>query len=189
MTSTFDERAAEVERALNVIRTIDGNKELQIRAFDYMLGAQVAVAAPKPSRVAEPAQEDQSPKLPKQRTNGAKKGSKSSVSQDKTLVTDPEGVQSWREFAKEKNPINQDDRNVVAVYWLREIAGHEKVNASQVLTLYIDANWKPPANPRNSLQKTASLEGVIDTADMDDIKVAPRGLGRVKNDLPLPDKK
>ncbi len=95
----------------------------------------------------------------------------------------------WKDFAAEKKPSNNNDRNTVAVYWLKEVAGNAKANAGQVLALFIDAGWKPASDPKNSLQVTASSVGFLDTADMDDILVTPRGIGRIRNVLPIEPKK
>lgn len=192
MTGNFEDRLDEVERALKVIKTIENNPDLQSRAFEHLFGA--ATVDPKRDRagdtVAKNTSGDNDGQPVKPRAATKRTGKASSVSVDKSLDTSPNGVQSWKDFAEEKSPSVQNDRNTVAVYWLKEIAQHDKVNASKILTLYIDANWKPASDPKNSLQVTASATGFIDTSDMEDIKVSPRGLGRVRNDLPAtPSKK
>lgn len=194
----FDVRLDQMKRVLEVVTTIEGNTDLQNAAFAHMFGKSMLHIKTPEVRVDPPEDEAEADPDPGTGESGngggakksrAKRASKSpSVSVDKNLDTSPSGKQSWKDFAAEKKPTNQNDRNLLAVYWLKETAEHEKVNTSKVLTLYLDVDWRAPADPKNSLQVTASQTGLIDTSDMDDIKVAPRGISRVRTDLPSVEK-
>ncbi|SIS07761.1 hypothetical protein [Microbacterium sp. RURRCA19A] len=198
----FDERLDQIERAIKVINTIENNPDLQAAAFSHLFGplpslpveaqddgSQHVAPSVEEESGAKPGDESGSPRAGARVPRERKRAGKPSVSQDKALDPAPPSVQPWKEFVAEKKPASQPEKNTAAVYWLKEIAGHEKATVSQVFTLYIDANWKPPADPRNSLQVTASQGATLDTADMSDIKLTPRGIGLVKNDLPRPEKK
>lgn len=189
-TEPFDERLDQLERGLRIINTIEGNPELQAAAFAHLFGDRApasklprADAATKQPEGAESGSDHDGSTKPRSASKRTSKGSP--VTMDKNLETAPKGAKSWKEFIAEKKPVTHDDRNVCAVFWLSNIAGHDKVNASLVFTLYVDAGWKPPADPKNALQKTASTVALVDTANMEDIRVTPRGVGRVNNDLPL----
>lgn len=203
MTATFDENLANLERALKIISAIESNPELQNRAFDLLFGEATAATSTTPAARRAPARAAQAVpsagsdgSAPKDAGSGnggtksraAKKSGKVSISQDKSLDTAPKGVQSWKAFAAEKNPTAIPEKNVVAVYWLLEIAGHEKATIGKVYTLFLDAGWKPPTDPRNAAQQAGS-KGFLDTVDAEDIKLTPRGTGLVKNDLPPAKKK
>lgn len=194
----FDARLDQMKRVLEVVTTIEGNTDLQNAAFALMFGkSTLRIEAPgaRVDPLEDGTEADTDPGVAEPGNGGgakkprAKRTSKpSNVTVDKNLDTAPSGKQSWKEFAAEKKPTNQNDRNLLAVYWLKETVEHEKVNTSKVLTLYLDADWRAPSDPKNSLQVTASQTGLIDTSDMDDIKVAPRGISRVRTDLPPAEK-
>jgi hypothetical protein len=103
---------------------------------------------------------------------------------DKTLDLSPKGKKSFKAFSTEKAPANGNERNAVAVYYLEKMSDAGDVNANQVYTCFKEAGWRLPSNPRNALQVTASTKGWIDTADMDKIKMTPRGENFVEHDLP-----
>jgi hypothetical protein len=196
-TEQFDERLDQVERALKIIEGIDNNPDLQNRTFDLLFGSTAPFA--RATRQAQAANDPESSQTGagsgssngsvKARTATKRVSKPSTVSMDKNLDTAPNGIKSWKEFAAEKKPTNQNDKNTTAVYWLKELAKQAKVNTSQVVTLYDDADWKPAPNPKNSLQVAASSTGYIDTADMEDIQIGPRGIFRVKSELPIAPKK
>lgn len=90
----------------------------------------------------------------------------------------PDGAPSLAQFVKEKAPVNQDERNLVACYYISEHMS-ETVDLSKVLAVYQASDWPAPSHPNTSLQKTASAKGWIDTANMDDIKVVWAGTNHV----------
>lgn len=186
----FDERLNQVERALKVINTITGNPELQAQAFGILFRGAAPATPPKvdvPKGESQTDSQGMTGDKPKPRGRvgtATKKSSKSSVSQDKNLDPSPAGLQSWKEFVAEKQPPTQYDKNTSAVFWLLEVASLTQATAGQVVTLYIDAGWKLPSDPKNSLQQTASRPGYLDTSDPDDLKLTPRGFAHIQNDLP-----
>ncbi len=109
---------------------------------------------------------------------------------DKTLDLYPSGKTSFEDFVAEKAPHDrQQEHNVLAVYWLLQVAELEAIGSDQVFTCYRKVSWKLPPDLRNSLQKTAYEKGWLDTQEMDNIKITPPGLNFVERDLPHPKKK
>jgi hypothetical protein len=98
----------------------------------------------------------------------------------------PPDKQAFRDFVTEKAPTTSNDRNVVTVYYLKEVLGLSKVSADHIFTAFreMSTKWKLPNNLRNSLQVTKSQVGWIDTRDMDDITLAAAGTNVVEHDLP-----
>lgn len=194
MDDKFDERLRQLERAVKTINTIQNNPELQIQAFNHLFNAST-LAPPQPT--AGTIKESRAAGLTtkaekgasKVRVNGKRANKATDISIDKTLDTAPKGVEPWKSFVDAKKPTNLKDQNLVAVYWLTEVASNTAVSASQIVTLFVDAKWKLASNVKNSLQVTASTTGYLDTADMNDIKITARGISHVLNSLPTPDKK
>jgi hypothetical protein len=96
----------------------------------------------------------------------------------------PSGKTSFKDFADEKKPTTSNERNVVAVYYMKHLVAIEKVTTDHVFTAYRELRWKLPTDFRNSLQVTASAKGWIDTSDMNDITLTTRGTNAVEQDLP-----
>lgn len=108
-----------------------------------------------------------------------------SPSRVKGLDLAPKGKKSFEAFVAEKQPRTQDDKNAVSVYYLSEIAQITPVTMEHVYTCYRDRAWAVPTDVANSLQVTASRKGFIDTTDMDDIRLEPRGTNYVEHSLPV----
>jgi hypothetical protein len=108
----------------------------------------------------------------------------SSATWVKGLDLAPKGKQSFGEFVAEKNPKSQHDRSAASVYYLTEIAEIAPVTSNHVYTCYRDQNWDMPPDLRTSLFLTASKKGFIDTSNLEDIKIEPRGVNRIERGLP-----
>jgi hypothetical protein len=96
----------------------------------------------------------------------------------------PEGKQSLPELAEEKQPTNADQRNLLAVWWLEQVAEMKNIGVGQVLAAYKACGWREPASPDNALQVTASRQSWIDTKDMTAIETTPQGRNLVQHQLP-----
>jgi hypothetical protein len=97
----------------------------------------------------------------------------------------PAGKQSFKAFAKEKAPGSSDEKNALAVYYLRNVAGVDAVTVDHVFTCYQEADdWQLPADLRNRISVTASRKGWIDTRDMSHLGLTPSGVRLVESELP-----
>ena len=106
----------------------------------------------------------------------------------KELNLRPQGRQTFKEFATEKQPRSNNEKCTIAVYYLQHVLGAEAINVNHVYTCYKEAgNWKVP-NIANILPLTASRKGWLDTSDMKNIKVTTPGENLVNFDLPKKDK-
>lgn len=111
------------------------------------------------------------------------KKSKTVISMDKNLNLSPSGKASAVQFATEKAPTSVMQKCVVAVYYLRDVIGMEKVTAQAVFTFFKHLNWPLPADLKNTLQQ-AGTAGWLDTADSQDIELTSLGENLVEHDLP-----
>ena len=102
----------------------------------------------------------------------------------KDLDLRPKDKTSLTEFVESKEPKNNDDRNVVSVFYLRRMTDTETVSMDHVFTCYREMGWREPADLANSLAITASKKGYLDTSTLEDIKLTPSGRNHVEYDLP-----
>lgn len=103
---------------------------------------------------------------------------------DKSLDLRPEDARSFGDFATEKAPKDFNERNAVIVYWLTRVAGQNEATVDQVYTCYKDRRWRVPADLRNSLSRTASTKGWIDSSSMQSLKITVSGENFVEHELP-----
>lgn len=78
--------------------------------------------------------------------NGGEKSSRSrrpATMAEKGLDLRPAGAPPFVEFAKAKGPGTLQERNVVAVFYLKEHMNLEKVGVGHVLAAFREAGWKP----------------------------------------------
>jgi hypothetical protein len=113
-----------------------------------------------------------------------KAASKRAWSPVKEIDFRPAGKQSLRDFAEEKLPVSQHEKNLVCVHYLEEVLGLSSVGAGHVLAAYEECGWKLPASPENSLQRTSCLKKWLETGDMQAIHVTLRGRNAIQYDLP-----
>lgn len=102
----------------------------------------------------------------------------------KDLSTRPKGKKAFAEFASEKAPGTHQEKQVVAVYWLRKTAGVDEITVDHVNTCYQAASWPRPKDLENGLAVTAMRKGWLDTSDMSAIDVTASGEDAVDHDLP-----
>lgn len=96
----------------------------------------------------------------------------------------PEGKQSFKDLVEAKKPANIDQKNVLAVYWLEQVAEIPEIGVGHVMAAYKDRDWPEPTNPVNSLQATASRQHWIDTRNTKAIITTPGGRNQVKHEMP-----
>lgn len=118
----------------------------------------------------------------------ASKKAKTIISMDKTLNLSPQGKESAVDFAASKAPSNAREKCVVAVYYLRDVIGLEKVTAQAVFTFFKSVQWPTPADLKNKLQQAGSA-GWLDTSSSEDIKLTSSGENLVEHSLPVKAKK
>jgi len=107
------------------------------------------------------------------------------VSAERDINFRPQGQQSLRDFVAEKKPTNNDERNLVAVYYLERILGAPSIGAGHVLAAYKDCSWREPSSPTNSLAVTASSKAWLDTRNMGAIRTTVGGRNTVEHDMPI----
>jgi len=180
MTDKFDEllkRLPEMAEAVNAFNST----EAQQKALE-LLAASLGVSGTTNEPVVE--------KAPRKNNQGKGKSSKASRTPSTPkmlgdLVLNPPGKKSFKDFIAEKAPSSNDEKTLVAVYYMEQELGIKDLTPDHVFTAYKTANWRPPAYPRNQVQVVKSKYAWIDYGnDMKDIKTTYAGQTYVEYDLP-----
>jgi len=180
-------RMPEIAEAVNSF----ASPEVQMRAFDALISAaqvdgQVSLGGTASSEASTNRQstakklatKKAAPKASKKSTSNKKQ----TLSLDKNLDLNSPSP-NWQAFAAEKAPSNQEEKVVVAVYWLENHSATDKVNVNQVYTCFKDRSWVIPADLANAAQRAGSA-GLLHSADRNDLSVTTSGENRVEQDLP-----
>lgn len=193
----FDGKLQRMERVAEVIGKID-NPDLQVAAFEYLVGTRGRAATPSAESSVHPVSEEHTQSAPASSFDGdegaaarktrTRRPSKVAVAQDKTVDLFPAGKQSFKDFAEAKKPANNDEKYAVAVFWLREVAEYQKATLGQIISCYLVAEWKLPSDVRNAMAQSGS-KGYLISSDSDDIQLTSQGQNLSRNTLPRPDKK
>jgi hypothetical protein len=177
----FDLRVERVKKAADVIGSLP-TKGLQAEAFRYLLG-EFAALPPKTKVPVAPTPVDEKAALVKDGKTRRASGTKTTITQDRDLDLFPKDKTSFKDFATAKSPKINDERYPVAVYWLREVAGHEKATVAQVVTCYRAAGWSLPSNVNNAASKAVNA-GYLSSGKAEDLQLSSLGINLVDNDLP-----
>ncbi|MER7559079.1 hypothetical protein ABTZ46_19200 [Nocardioides sp. NPDC126508] len=97
----------------------------------------------------------------------------------------PADKQSFKDLVAEKQPASIDQKNIIAVWWLEQVAELKEIGVGHVLAAYKECDWREPSYPDNALQVTASREHWLDTKNMKSILTTPSGRNVVQFDMPL----
>lgn len=97
----------------------------------------------------------------------------------------PAEKQSFKDLVAEKQPTTIDQKNIIAVWWLEQVAEIAEIGVGHVLAAYKECDWREPSHPDNALQVTASREHWLDTKNMKAIVTTPSGRNVVQYDMPL----
>lgn len=101
----------------------------------------------------------------------------------KDLVLTAEGDKpSLKAFYSEKKPTSNYKHNVVFAYYLLKIIEKKPIGINHFYTCYKEVNKRVPSLSV-SLSET-SAKGWLDTSNMNDISITPRGENYVEHDLP-----
>ena len=116
-------------------------------------------------------------------------GSKDSFKFLRDLDLRPQGKKSFSDFAAEKNPISNEDKYAVAVYYLQHILEISEINADHVGTIFrLTEGWREPSDVKAALRVASARKGTIDTSNPLAIRTTPHGRNFVEHDLPAPTK-
>lgn len=188
----------EIKKELSEIATILGKLPEQVRsqAYDLLisefLGRSISPAEPAHQRAARRvrAKGTGSTKVeggPDQGkvTKRVARASKESYSIDRNLnLRGDKSMPSFKDFYKEKAPINAKEFNAVAIYYLQKIAGVKNITLDMAYTCYDEVKRKQPEAFRQSFIDTKNKAGWVEFSDDGHLTMPHRGSVFVEHDLP-----
>lgn len=169
---------------------------VQQRAFDTLIAAfdsdlAPSKSAPPPNAPTVPTADAQPAQTEKKRGGGSSKkkretpAAKSAPKIIRDLNLRPAGKPSFDDFVAEKQPRDNQEKFLVAIYYLEQIAGIQPVSDAHVGTVFrMTGGWREPGNLGSGLRMTAHRKNTIDTSDLEDLKTTPHGRNFVEHDLP-----
>lgn len=183
---TYDEIKSELLSIAEILKKYPEN--IQPHVFDiltnHFLEGNKLKAHTESTPTTKTTKEVTAPK-PKAKSNGK---AASKVSNNLTLLKDldlrAKGKKSFKDFYDEKKPGPASEFNTVAVYYLSDTLNITAITPSHIYTCYKEVTKRPPEAFVQSLRDTASKNGYIDTADINNIKLPLRGRNFVDHDLP-----
>lgn len=89
------------------------------------------------------------------------------------------------EFTDSKFPITNEERNLVFLYYLKEIRHLDNVTLDHIYTCYRAVNIRAPVDIKASLEATASQHKWIVFTKDGQLSVTPKGREYVENYLPI----
>lgn len=123
------------------------------------------------------------------RKKRSRSGTKKTYTVPRGLNFAPDGHLSLEQFAAEKQPRTNDEKSLVACYYLSNMMGIEDVAIGHILAVFQAAEWNAPAHPDSALRGCAHRTGWIDTANTKSIKVVWKGENYIVNKMPTEPKK
>ncbi len=123
-------------------------------------------------------------KKPKKKGKKGAKGAKiPKFSKDLDLSGGKKG-QSLRDFFSQFVTSSNFERNLVFVYYLKQVAGIEPITIDHIFTCYRNIKGlKLPGNLEQSLLDTRLHKGWFDTSSLDDIKLTVPGINYLEHDM------
>ena len=185
---TYEEIKTELLAIADVLKKYPEN--VQPKVFDILTSHFLEKPMPDTKVEGSSEKEKTTAKVKPKSTSTPKPSGKSSKksSDSVTLLKDldlrKKGEKSFKDFYEEKKPGAANEFNSVAVYYLSEILELSGITPSHVFTCYKEVTKRPPEAFIQSLRDTASKNGYIDTADINNIKIPFRGKNFVEHDLP-----
>lgn len=93
-------------------------------------------------------------------------------------------VPGLREFYQQFNPKTNFERNLIFVYYLKQIRSMPGITVNHVFTCYRDIpDLKVPGALHDSLWDTSRRRGWLDTSSSEDIKLTIAGINYLEHDL------
>lgn len=185
---TYEEIKTELLAIADVLKKYPEN--VQPKVFEILTSHFLEKTMPDSKIEGSSDKEKSNAKVKQKSTSTPKSSGKSSKknSENITLLKDldlrKKGEKSFKDFYDEKKPGASNEFNSVAVYYLSEILELSGITPSHIFTCYKEVTKRPPEAFIQSLRDTASKNGYIDTADINNIKIPLRGKNFVEHDLP-----
>ena len=174
------------------------SEEVQMAAFSALIGLATSdVSWPPAETPKQRAPESQTSKQATgataesaQKTRKKVADSRGSWVFKKDIDLRPTGKRAFLDFVAEKQPKTNEDKYVVAVYYLSEILERPLVTIDEIGSIFrLTPIWREPKALDAGLRMASNRQGTLDTSDRNNVFLTPHGRNYVEHDLPVPEGK
>lgn len=177
----------------------DLNDDSKLRVFKYLLDRYNLVPANPnfkqnnmhqpilvPIEDSEFIEEEPKSRLSKKKDISSKSKSTGNSTKSYSLVTSlnliSNGNESLKDFYAKYLVKSNFDRNIIILYYLKNVVGEENVGINHIYTCYKSLSQRVP-NIYQSLLDTKNRKGWIDTSDTEDLKVTVAGENYIEHEI------
>ncbi|MDO9485391.1 MAG: hypothetical protein Q7K25_04950 [Actinomycetota bacterium] len=100
---------------------------------------------------------------------------------DKDLDLVPKGKRSFKEFVASTQPANNNERVLVAAYWLTHEIDEDATTRDRIFTCFRDSAWPIPTDLSNTISQTGSKNLLSSTRT--EIRVSVNGINFVEHTM------
>ncbi len=95
----------------------------------------------------------------------------------------PKEQTSFRDFEKEKNPTNDQEFVLMAVYYLQNHLKLSKIGPNHVYTAFNAVKRKYAADIRQVIRNAKNKQNWLNFTDMEELRVATQGINKVEHEM------
>lgn len=168
----LSQRTLEVEGSEEFVREIYSDFKDRVSAISQVI--------PKKTNEKQEAKSE-APTLPRGKHRQPKKEALSIV-KDLNLAGQDDKP-SLNDFYAQYKITSNLERNLVFVYYLKNVVALDPININHIFTCYKQAKAKVPVALNQSLWDTSHLKGWIDTSSLENIKLAIPGMNYIEHEI------
>jgi hypothetical protein len=95
----------------------------------------------------------------------------------------PNNQQSLKEFVDAKNPTNDVETTLVAVYYMQHVMKLPKIGAAHVMTAFKEAGKAVPVDLRQTIRNVKNTRMWVNFTDLEEIRTTTQGDNEVEHEM------
>jgi hypothetical protein len=95
----------------------------------------------------------------------------------------PDGYPTLKEFLEEKNPKNDIEAALIAVYYMQHRMSLTKIGPAHVMTVFKEAGKRIPADVTQTIRNVKKLRIWLDFTDIEDVHTTSQGENFVEHEM------
>jgi ribosomal protein L1 len=95
----------------------------------------------------------------------------------------PVGEVSLKEFAKGKNPTNDQEYVLVTLHYMQNVMKLSKIGPSHVMTAFKEVSRKIPADIRQAIRNTKNSQIWLDFTEIEELRTTTQGDNQIEHEM------